>query len=233
MLMSSHLVMWNPNKEVSASEISTTINVIQVATPESPSVIIPAPCPVILLKDPFKDTIKLLKEKCEDSAAQKQLQILNDTPPSMATSSPSTSTAAPTTPAPMLIDSTSESTSTDDTTAPARTSNLDILMLVTTPIPTTAVTGMPVSTASNSKDTTTAPTNTTNTKKFRPATTKNGRNLCAHCWLKQLMPNGFSQDFKVYWDSLEKTRQASYDIEASNLVADIDVLAKFFGGTLH
>ncbi|KAG2106156.1 uncharacterized protein F5147DRAFT_774967 [Suillus discolor] len=54
------------------------------------------------------------------------------------------------------------------------------------------------------------------------------------------MPNGSSQDFKVYWDSLEKTRQASYDIEASNLVADsvwtantVDVLAKLSGGTLH
>lgn len=94
-----------------STEISTTINVIQVATPESPSVIIPAPRPVILLKDPFKDAIKLLKEKREDSAAQKQLQISNDTPPSMATSSPSTSTAAPTAPAPMLIDSPSQSLS--------------------------------------------------------------------------------------------------------------------------
>ncbi|KAG1836853.1 hypothetical protein F4604DRAFT_1910128 [Suillus subluteus] len=56
-----------------------------------------------------------------------------------------------------------------------------------------------------------------NTKRFHPAATKNGRNLCAHRWLKQLMPNGSSQEFKVYWDSLEKTRQANYDIEASNL----------------
>ncbi|KAG1788450.1 uncharacterized protein HD556DRAFT_1312040 [Suillus plorans] len=238
------------NKDADPStETSTTINVIQVATPKSPSVIVPAPRPVILLKNPFKDTIKLLKEKHEDSAAQKQLQILNDTPPSMATSSPSTSTAAPTAPAPMLIDSMSESTSADDTTAPARTSNLDILMPVTTtPIPTTivtvpistAVTGVPVPTTSNSKDTTTAPMNTTNTKKFCPATTKNGRNHCTHRWLKQLMPNRSSQDFKVYWDSLEKTRQASYDIEASSLVADsvwtvntVDILAKFSSGTLH
>ncbi|KAG1870296.1 hypothetical protein F4604DRAFT_1926507 [Suillus subluteus] len=79
-----------------------------------------------------------------------------------------------------------------------------------------------------------------NTKRFHPAATKNGRNLCAHHWLKQLMPNGSSQEFKVYWDSLEKTRQANYDIEASNLVADcvwtantVEVLTKFSSGTLH
>ncbi|KIK43072.1 hypothetical protein CY34DRAFT_804242 [Suillus luteus UH-Slu-Lm8-n1] len=56
-------------------------------------------------------------------------------------------------------------------------------------------------------------------QEFRPAAIKNGRNLCAHRWLKQLMPNGSSQDFKVYRDSLEKTHQASYDIKASNLVS--------------
>jgi hypothetical protein len=36
-----------------STEISTTINVIQVTTPESPSVIIPASRPVTLLKDPL------------------------------------------------------------------------------------------------------------------------------------------------------------------------------------
>ncbi|KAG2349866.1 hypothetical protein BDR05DRAFT_994843 [Suillus weaverae] len=157
----------------------------------------------------------------------------------MATSSPSISIAAPTAPAPMLIDSTSESTSADDTTAPACASNLDFLMPVAiTPIPTTiiavpiptVVTSVP--TMSNSKD--------TNTKKFRLTATKNSRNLCAHCWLKQLMLNRSSQDFKVYWDSLEKTCQANYNIEALNLVADcvwtvntVDILTKFSGGMLH
>ncbi|KAG1861346.1 hypothetical protein C8R48DRAFT_762332 [Suillus tomentosus] len=55
-----------------------------------------------------------------------------------------------------------------------------------------------------------------------------------------LMLDGSLPEFKACLDSLKKTRQASSDIEASNLVADsvwtantVDVLAKFSGGTLH
>ncbi|KAG1768590.1 hypothetical protein EV702DRAFT_1049973 [Suillus placidus] len=44
-------------------------------------------------------------------------------------------------------------------------------------------------------------------KNFCPATTKNGSNLSAHRWLKQVAPNGYSRDFKSYWDSLGKDCQ--------------------------
>ncbi|KAG2046770.1 hypothetical protein BDR06DRAFT_1025337 [Suillus hirtellus] len=58
------------------------------------------------------------------------------------------------------------------------------------------------------------------TKNFRPAATKNGRNLCAHRWLKQVAPNGYSQDFKLYWDSLGKDRQKKYETDAKKLISD-------------
>ncbi|KAG2051840.1 hypothetical protein BDR06DRAFT_1022473 [Suillus hirtellus] len=58
------------------------------------------------------------------------------------------------------------------------------------------------------------------TKNFRPAATKNGRNLCAHRWLKQVAPNGYSRDFKLYWDSLGKDRQEKYETDAKKLISD-------------
>ncbi|KAG0692394.1 hypothetical protein DFH29DRAFT_882523 [Suillus ampliporus] len=57
-------------------------------------------------------------------------------------------------------------------------------------------------------------------KNFRPATTKNGRTLCAHRWLKQVAPNGYSRDFKLYWDSLGKDRQEKYETDAKKLISD-------------
>ncbi|KAG3229993.1 hypothetical protein P692DRAFT_2096346 [Suillus brevipes Sb2] len=38
--------------------------------------------------------------------------------------------------------------------------------------------------------------------------------LCGHRWLKRLMPKGSLQEFRAYWNSLEKTRQESYNTEA-------------------
>ncbi|KAG2363295.1 hypothetical protein BDR07DRAFT_1483895 [Suillus spraguei] len=52
------------------------------------------------------------------------------------------------------------------------------------------------------------------TKKFRPLATKNGRNLCAHRWLKIIAPNGTSGDFKIYWNALSKDSQVNYESEA-------------------
>ncbi|KAG2109537.1 hypothetical protein DEU56DRAFT_985454 [Suillus clintonianus] len=76
-------------------------------------------------------------------------------------------------------------------------------------------------------------------KNFRPATTKNGRNLCAHRWLKQLAPNGYSRDFKLYWDSLGKDRQEKYETDAKKLISDgiwtgstVKVISKFSSSTL-
>ncbi|KAG2124571.1 hypothetical protein BD769DRAFT_1467786 [Suillus cothurnatus] len=198
--------------------------------------------------------MKLLKQKREDST--KQSQTSNDTPSSTITmiSPPihdTTSTSSvptpPTNPAPMLVnDSTSES-STDDAAPACVSTNNIFLPVATVPIPTVGALAIPAVVATPTipavvvvpaiPAVVAAPINT---KRFRPAATKNGRNLCAYRWLKQLMPNGSSQEFKVYWDSLEKTRQANYDIEASNLVAGciwtantVEVLAKFSSGTLH
>ncbi|KAJ8588075.1 hypothetical protein M405DRAFT_863245 [Rhizopogon salebrosus TDB-379] len=56
-------------------------------------------------------------------------------------------------------------------------------------------------------------------KKFRPAATRNGRNIYAHRWLKQLAPHGSSHEFKVYWSSLGKERRQKCDAEATKLVS--------------
>ncbi|KAJ8581535.1 hypothetical protein M405DRAFT_615899 [Rhizopogon salebrosus TDB-379] len=50
--------------------------------------------------------------------------------------------------------------------------------------------------------------------------TRNGRNFCAHPWLKQLAPHGSLHEFKRYRDSLGKERQQKYDAEATKLVSE-------------
>ncbi|KAG1779777.1 hypothetical protein EV702DRAFT_1195136 [Suillus placidus] len=61
-------------------------------------------------------------------------------------------------------------------------------------------------------------------KKFRPGTSKNGRSLCAHRWLKQVTANGSSADFRIYWSSLTKDKQLlrtlAYEADALKLVSD-------------
>ncbi|KAG1727847.1 hypothetical protein EDD22DRAFT_930709 [Suillus occidentalis] len=78
------------------------------------------------------------------------------------------------------------------------------------------------------------------TKKFRPSATKNGRNLCAHRWLKILAPNGTSGDFKTYWNALSKDSQQNYESEAAALVKDgtwtgnaTSTINKFVDGPIH
>ncbi|OAX31796.1 hypothetical protein K503DRAFT_787613 [Rhizopogon vinicolor AM-OR11-026] len=55
--------------------------------------------------------------------------------------------------------------------------------------------------------------------KMRPSPTKNGRNLCAHRWLKQVRTNGTTDKFGVYYAGLTGDQRTAYDKEASELVA--------------
>ncbi|KAG2064403.1 hypothetical protein BDR04DRAFT_1162619 [Suillus decipiens] len=78
------------------------------------------------------------------------------------------------------------------------------------------------------------------TKKFRPGTSKNGRSLCAHRWLKQVAPNGSSANFRIYWSGLTKEKQLAYETDALKLVKDdiwngntVDIISKISSSTLH
>ncbi|KAJ8590176.1 hypothetical protein M405DRAFT_816675 [Rhizopogon salebrosus TDB-379] len=50
---------------------------------------------------------------------------------------------------------------------------------------------------------------------------------CAHRWLIQPAPHGFSHEFKGYWDSLGKERQQKYDAEATKLVSGYSLVPLF------
>ncbi|KIJ59685.1 hypothetical protein HYDPIDRAFT_118174 [Hydnomerulius pinastri MD-312] len=56
-------------------------------------------------------------------------------------------------------------------------------------------------------------------KSYRPSSTKNGRNLCAFRWLKQIK-KGSSAEFKVYYDALTSSQHLSYKEEANRLNTD-------------
>ncbi|KAG1787101.1 uncharacterized protein HD556DRAFT_1449156 [Suillus plorans] len=77
-------------------------------------------------------------------------------------------------------------------------------------------------------------------KKFQPGTSKNGRSLCAHRWLKQIAANGSSANFRIYWSGLTKEKQVAYESDALKLVKDdiwngntVDIISKISSGTLH
>lgn len=55
--------------------------------------------------------------------------------------------------------------------------------------------------------------------KMRPSQTRNGRNLCAHRWLKQIKTNGTTDEFGVYYMSLAENQRTAYDNEVTDLVA--------------
>ncbi|KAG0699212.1 hypothetical protein DFH29DRAFT_1002168 [Suillus ampliporus] len=55
--------------------------------------------------------------------------------------------------------------------------------------------------------------------KMRPSQTRNGRNLCAHRWLKQIKTNGTTDEFGVYYMSLAENQRTAYDKEVTDLVA--------------
>ncbi|KAG1819700.1 uncharacterized protein BJ212DRAFT_1342510 [Suillus subaureus] len=55
--------------------------------------------------------------------------------------------------------------------------------------------------------------------KMRPSPTKNGRNLCALRWLKQLKVVGTTEEFCAYYGNLTPEQRKGYDEEAAALVA--------------
>ncbi|KAG0692770.1 hypothetical protein DFH29DRAFT_1008162 [Suillus ampliporus] len=182
------------------------------------------------IRNPLKDAIIRLKEK-KNNEPRDALP----TPPIALADTAMTPTAAPAdtnsaissadAPAtPTASDPTTSLTlptpSADDTNAPhADTVDLPSVSAATpieargTSTPSESVTLQVVNADSQGKP---GPTS----KNFRPATTKNGRTLCAHRWLKQVAPNGYSRDFKLYWDSLDKDRQEKYETDAKKLISD-------------
>ncbi|KAG2343574.1 hypothetical protein BDR05DRAFT_948024 [Suillus weaverae] len=56
--------------------------------------------------------------------------------------------------------------------------------------------------------------------KMRPSPTKNGCNLCAHRWLKQMNTTGSTDEFCIYYNSLSQGQRKEYDDEASKLIAE-------------
>ncbi|KAG2340366.1 hypothetical protein BDR05DRAFT_950449 [Suillus weaverae] len=69
--------------------------------------------------------------------------------------------------------------------------------------------------------------------KMRPTQTKNGCNLCAHCWLKQVESNKTTEEFSVYYLDLLADQRKKYDTEAAELVANNAWDKKAYKGTLH
>lgn len=46
------------------------------------------------------------------------------------------------------------------------------------------------------------------------------RNLCATRWLKQVQPNGTTEQFRVYWDGLTAVQREQYQLDAERLQQD-------------
>lgn len=70
--------------------------------------------------------------------------------------------------------------------------------------------------------------------KMRPGPTKNGRNLCAHCWRRQVQSSGSTEEFQRYFNDLTATQRQAYDDEAAALVANSKWDTKTIcNGTLH
>ncbi|KAI6014223.1 hypothetical protein BKA83DRAFT_4129862 [Pisolithus microcarpus] len=63
---------------------------------------------------------------------------------------------------------------------------------------------------------------------------KNGRNLCAHHWCKQVRSNGPTEEFQKYYIGLTSTQRQAYDDEATALATsnnwDMETVCS---GTLH
>ncbi|KAG1887456.1 uncharacterized protein F5891DRAFT_988296 [Suillus fuscotomentosus] len=56
--------------------------------------------------------------------------------------------------------------------------------------------------------------------KMCPSPRQNGRNLCAHRWLKQIKTNGTTDKFCVYYGSLNEEQRKEYDNEANTLATE-------------
>ncbi|KAI6035802.1 hypothetical protein EDC04DRAFT_2897575 [Pisolithus marmoratus] len=71
-------------------------------------------------------------------------------------------------------------------------------------------------------DTITTPTpvsKSTKGNKFHPGPTKNGCNLCAHCWCKQVELGRLTEEFQQYYNGLTTEQQKAYDDKATALAA--------------
>ncbi|KAI6041824.1 hypothetical protein EDC04DRAFT_2601466 [Pisolithus marmoratus] len=73
--------------------------------------------------------------------------------------------------------------------------------------------------------------------RMRPGPAKNGRNLCAYRWRKQVPSNGMTEEFQKYYLSLTSAQQQAvqaYDAEATALAASNNWDTKTIcNGTLH
>ncbi|KAI6022359.1 hypothetical protein BKA83DRAFT_4493658 [Pisolithus microcarpus] len=70
--------------------------------------------------------------------------------------------------------------------------------------------------------------------KMHPGPAKNGRNLCAHCWRKQVQSSRSTEEFQKYYNSLTATQQMEYDNEAIALAMSSTWDAKSIcNGTLY
>lgn len=69
--------------------------------------------------------------------------------------------------------------------------------------------------------------------KMHPSQTKNGCNLCAHRWLKQVESNKTTEEFCVYYGDLSADQRKEYDNEAAELVANNAWDKTVYNGTLH
>ncbi|KAI6024791.1 hypothetical protein BKA83DRAFT_4124647 [Pisolithus microcarpus] len=70
--------------------------------------------------------------------------------------------------------------------------------------------------------------------KMHPGPTKNGRNLCAHRWRKQVQSSGSTEEFQRYFNDLTAAQQQAYDDEAAALVRNSKWDTKSIcNGTLH
>ncbi|KAI6004749.1 hypothetical protein EDD15DRAFT_2359531 [Pisolithus albus] len=70
--------------------------------------------------------------------------------------------------------------------------------------------------------------------KMRPGPAKNGRNLCAHCWRKQVQSSGSTEEFQRYYTGLTSAQRQAYDDEAAVLDSapkqrKYDILQGFIG----
>ncbi|KAG1743384.1 hypothetical protein EDB19DRAFT_1827296 [Suillus lakei] len=61
---------------------------------------------------------------------------------------------------------------------------------------------------------------TSGKSKMRPSPKQNGRNLCAHRWLKQIKTNGTTDEFCVYYSNLDEEQRKEYDNEANTLATE-------------
>ncbi|KAG1845768.1 hypothetical protein C8R48DRAFT_678044 [Suillus tomentosus] len=79
----------------------------------------------------------------------------------------------------------------------------------------------PTNTSSDSaKASTSKATKTGGKAKMCPSPTRNGCNLCALRWLKQLKTNGTTEEFCTYYTNLTPEQRKKYEDEAAKLVAD-------------